>query len=115
MQLVIGINEEALAEWVEYRTEKGKPLSPLALKKTQNVMLKYDEAQQQVMVDAAIMNDWQGLHAVDPPKDMTHAQNRLGSYTGTNQQKLTPAQRTAAKREALRAGRPALGVVATNG
>ena len=71
MQITIGINQEALQEWIEYRRDKGKPLSALALKKTQNMMLRYDEAQQQRMVDAAIMNDWQGLHAVDPPKQQT--------------------------------------------
>ncbi len=62
------INEEALQEWVEYRKEKKKPLSPLALKKTQNLMSKFGEEQQQIMVDTAIMNDWQGLHAVEAPK-----------------------------------------------
>ena len=68
VQQVIGINALALEEWVEYRTEKKKPLSALALKKTQNVMLKHDEETQQRMVDAAIMNDWQGLHYTEPPK-----------------------------------------------
>lgn len=77
MQITIGINQEALQEWIEYRREKGKPLSSLALKKTQNIMLRYDEAQQQRMVDAAIMNDWQGLHAVDPPKQQTTRQATL--------------------------------------
>lgn len=71
MQIVIGVNEEALQEWIEYRKEKGKPLSSLALKKTQNIMVRFDEAQQQHMVDAAIMNDWQGLHAVEAPKVQT--------------------------------------------
>ena len=71
MQITIGINQEALQEWIEYRRDKGKPLSALALKKTQNIMLRYDEAQQQRIVDAAIMNDWQGLHAVDAPKQQT--------------------------------------------
>ena len=77
MQITIGVNQEALQEWIEYREEKGKPLSPLALKKTERVLLKYDEAQQQLMVDAAIMNDWQGLHAVDPPKETTTRQTTL--------------------------------------
>jgi hypothetical protein len=71
------INEEALQEWIEYRTDKKKPLSNLALKKTQNLMLKFDEAQQQHMVDAAIMNDWQGLHPVEPPKQFTSRQTTL--------------------------------------
>jgi len=66
--MIDGMNSEALAEWIEYRTQKKKPLSPLALKKTQNILLKYDETTQQRMVDAAIMNDWQGLHYTEPPK-----------------------------------------------
>jgi hypothetical protein len=71
----ININEIALEEWKEYRTEKKKPLSPLALKKTNNLMLKFGFAQQQLMVDTAIMNDWQGLHAVDPPKQNLRSTN----------------------------------------
>ena len=67
-QTAIGVNEMALSEWIEYRTEKKKPLSPLALKKTQNLLMKHDEATQQRMVDGAIMNDWQGLHYIEPPK-----------------------------------------------
>ena len=57
MQITLGVNEEALQEWIQYREEKKKPLSALALKKTQNLMLKFSEAQQQLMVDVAIMND----------------------------------------------------------
>ena len=67
-QSIIGINQEALDEWIEYRQEKKKPLSNLALKKTTNLLLKYPESHQQHMIDVAIMNDWQGLHPVDPPK-----------------------------------------------
>ena len=67
-QIIIGINEEALGEWIEYRQEKKKPLSNLAMKKTQNLLLKYGESHQQHIVDTAIMNDWQGLHPVDMPK-----------------------------------------------
>jgi hypothetical protein len=67
-QPITNINEEALAEWVEYREEKKKPLSPLALKKTQNLLLKYGSAHQQHIVDVAIQNDWVGIHAVPMPK-----------------------------------------------
>ena len=80
MQIVIGVNEEALQEWIEYRKEKGKPLSNLALKKTQNIMVRFDETQQQHMVDAAIMNDWQGLHAVEAPKVQTTRQTSIRDY-----------------------------------
>jgi len=69
--MVLGVNEEALSEWIEYRREKKKPLSNLALKKTQNLMAKFEYEHQQLMVDAAIMNDWQGLHPIEKPKEHT--------------------------------------------
>jgi hypothetical protein len=62
------INDEALAEWIEYRTEKKKPLSALALKKTKNLLRKFGFAHQQHIVDVCVMNDWQGLHPVEMPK-----------------------------------------------
>jgi len=68
-QVKLGINQEALAEWIEYRKDKGKPLSALALKKTENILIKFGEAHQQHIVDTAIMNDWRGLHPVEMPKE----------------------------------------------
>ena len=76
-QTIIRLNEEALEEWIEYRKEKKKPLSTLALKKTQNLMLKHGYEQSQHMVDAAILNDWQGLHVVDEPKEKTTRSTKL--------------------------------------
>ena len=46
-------------------------MSPLALKKTKNLLLKHGFDQQQIMVDTAIQNDWIGLHEVDVPKKQT--------------------------------------------
>ena len=76
-QATIGLNQEALNEWIEYREFKKKPLSQFALQKTEKLMLGFDEAMQQHMVDIAIMNDWQGLHPVDPPKQNTTRQTSL--------------------------------------
>ena len=76
-QQIIGLNEEAIEEWKEYRVEKKKPLSALALKKSQNLLLKFGYDHQQHIVDTAIMNDWQGLHPVDPPKKITSRQTSL--------------------------------------
>ena len=70
-QTIIGINQAALDEWIEYREFKKKPLSSFALKKTQNLLLKYGEEQQAHIIDTAIQNDWQGLHHVDMPKRQT--------------------------------------------
>ena len=58
----IGLNEEALTEWIEYRKYKKKPLSQFALDKSISFLLRYPEDHQQYLVDQAIMNDWQGLH-----------------------------------------------------
>jgi hypothetical protein len=70
-QTIIGVNEQAIEEWQEYRQEKKKPLSPLALKKSQNLLLKYGLEHQQHIVDTAIMNDWQGLHPVEMPRHIS--------------------------------------------
>jgi hypothetical protein len=67
-QQTLGLNQDALEEWIEYREFKKKPLSELALKKSKNMLLRYPEEHQQHIVDTAIMNDWQGLHPVDMPK-----------------------------------------------
>jgi len=70
-QQIIGLNEEAIEEWKEYRVEKKKPLSALALKKSQNLLLKFGYDHQQHIVDTAIMNDWQGLHPVEMPRQIS--------------------------------------------
>jgi hypothetical protein len=69
-QPTININMEALEEWTEYRVEKKKPLSKLALKKTQNLLLKLGYEHQQHCVDVAIQNDWVGLHPVEMPRQI---------------------------------------------
>lgn len=64
------VNQESLEEWIEYRIEKKKPLSNLALKKSTNLLAKFPIDHQAHIVDTAIMNDWQGLHVVDMPKEV---------------------------------------------
>ena len=76
-QVTIGINQEAIQEWIEYREYKKKPLSQYALAKSEKFLSKYDEAQQQWLVDSAIMNDWQGLHHIDPPRQTSTKQTTI--------------------------------------
>ena len=71
MQITIGLNQEAVDEWIEYRQSKKKPLSELALKKVIKRLSKFDEETQQRMVDRAIENDWTGLHDIEAPKENT--------------------------------------------
>ena len=66
---ISAVNQEALQDWAEYRKEKKKPLTPMALKRTTKILLQCEDHEHQMhCVDRAIMNDWQGLHMVDPPK-----------------------------------------------
>jgi hypothetical protein len=84
-QTIIGLNEQAIEEWIEYREEKKKPLSPLALKKSKNLLMKYGLAEQQHFVDIAISNDWVGIHPCPMPKVMPQQSTRDTSF----QQDLT--------------------------
>ena len=70
-QTIIGLNEEAMSEWIEYRKEKKKPLSPRALGMCERFLLKYSEAHQWYLVEQAIMNDWQGLERQKPKANGT--------------------------------------------
>ncbi len=76
-ELPIGLNVEAFEEWREYREENGKPLSCLARKKVINRLLRHDEKHQQLMVDRAIENDWQGLHDIERPRECTSRQQSI--------------------------------------
>ena len=60
---------EWVQEWIDYRAEdKKKPLTPRALKMVKKWLSKYPEAEQERLVELAIMNGWEGLHYVPPPK-----------------------------------------------
>ena len=76
-EMPLGLNVEALEEWQEYREYKKKPLSPLALKKVKNKLMRHSLDHQQYMVDQAIENDWQGLHEVEPRKENTTRKRTL--------------------------------------
>lgn len=76
IQQEIGVNQDWLDEWIAYRKEdKGKPLTPRALKMTIKWLKKYSEQEQQRLICVAIMNCWEGLHYVEPPKQ-NEARNR---------------------------------------
>lgn len=74
-QITIGLNTEAIEEWIDYRKEKKKPLTERALAKSRKFLLRYPPEIQQWLVDSAIMNDWVGLHHVDPPKNQAPRNN----------------------------------------
>ena len=66
MHLVHDLNQEAWAEWWEWRhKEKKKKITPTAEKKHHKLLRQYSPAIQQQIIDHSIMNDYQGLF---PPK-----------------------------------------------
>jgi len=68
VQRVIGVNQESLDEWIEYRAETHKKMSSLAIKKLTTKLLQWDEETQQRLIDHAIEMDWKGVYWVDPPR-----------------------------------------------
>lgn len=76
-QTTIDLNQEALEEFIEHRKELKKPMTPLAIKKARNILIKHDHEHQQYMVDRAIMSGWTGLWEVERQKQQTTRQNTL--------------------------------------
>lgn len=79
------INEEAYAEWREYRQlECKKKIGPMAEKKQKKMLSAYPPTIQQDIIDQSIMNSWQGLF---PPKNTqasTDPGNELAICDGFN-------------------------------
>ena len=68
-QQEIGINQEALNEWIEYRGEDlKKPMSKRAITKLLNKLQQWSESDQRRLIDHAIEMEWRGVYWVDPPK-----------------------------------------------
>lgn len=106
------INSDAWSEWAEYKKQSKKKLTPATVLKQYSFLSVYDKPTQQIIINQSITNGWQGLFE---PKEQKNAAPRPDGNHGSHQPRHTPAQRTAAKREALRSQSPALGIVATDG
>jgi len=79
-QGVIGLNQAALDECVNYRRQYSKkPMSQPAMDKVVNKLLQWSESEQQRMVDEAIEHEWTGLHFVEPPKKQSTRQSDIYS------------------------------------
>ena len=77
-QITIGINQEWFEEWQEYREhDLKKPMTPRAIKMAERWLLKYPEAEQERLISHAIMNNWRGLHWVEPAKESSTRQTTL--------------------------------------
>ena len=71
-QTIIGLNQEAIEEWAAYWEEDlKKPLTPRARRMVEKKLMQWSEPEQMRMVEAAIENNWRGIHYVEPPKQTT--------------------------------------------
>ena len=85
VQQVIGINQSYLDEWIAYRAEdKKKPMTPRAIKMTITWLLKYPEQEQERLISHAIMNNWEGLHYVEKPKQSSRQSDIYTEITDTS-------------------------------
>ena len=76
-QTTIGLNQEALDEWIAYRAEDlKKPMTPRAIRMVEKKLLQWPESEQMRLVEHAIEHNWRGIYYVEPPKHTTR-QNTL--------------------------------------
>lgn len=57
----IVINASAWAEWIEYRKQAKKKMTPATVKRQQAFLAGYTKTIQQQIIDASIQNGWTGL------------------------------------------------------
>jgi hypothetical protein len=77
-QQTIGLNQDAIDEWVAYRAEDlKKPMTPRAIRMVEKKLLQWSEPEQMRMVEAAIENNWRGIYWVEPSKQATTRQTSL--------------------------------------
>ena len=75
-QSIIGLNQEALQEWLDYREEDlKKPLTPRAIKMLTKKLLKYSESEQERIIEHSIEMNWQGVYYTDPPRQASSTKN----------------------------------------
>ena len=83
-QQEIGLNQEALDEFIENREQLKKPMTELAIKKAKKFLLRYPEDHQQHLVDHAILSGWRGLYHVDIPQQDTRKRSLMQDLTDTS-------------------------------
>jgi len=111
----IYINKDAWAEWIDYRKQSKKKMTPATIAKQQKFLSEYDDDTQQRIIDTSIKQGWAGLFE---PKENNHANTQGHSGQPANKGRRTTADEVREARERARnrhnAGQPDLGgVVAT--
>ena len=67
-QHTIGLNQEALDEWIEHRKDIKSPMTDRAIAIFTKKLLMYPEAEQMRLVEEGIERGWKSIYWVDPPK-----------------------------------------------
>ena len=71
-----GVNPQAWAEFQQHRKTIRKPVTELAARKLQNLLLQYDTNTQQAMVDQSIASRWTGIFPLKGSKPNTASTNQ---------------------------------------
>ena len=69
-EMPIGLNVEALEDWIEHRKEQGRPMTNTAIKRLRNRLMQYPEDIQERAVELAMVAGWQGVF---PEKEVTES------------------------------------------
>lgn len=65
--IVIGLNQEWLNEWIDYRRQDcKKPMSDRAIRMVKKKLLQWSEVEQERLICLAIENEWQGIYYKEP-------------------------------------------------
>lgn len=79
-QQQVGLNQEALDEWMDYRAEDlKKPMTPRAIKMVTKKLMQWTEQEQERLIYHAIEHNWRGIYWVDPPRVAENQSSRQTS------------------------------------
>ena len=86
------LNADAWIEWVNYRKESKKKLTPSTIAKQHQFLSAFDKPTQGIIITQSITNGWTGLFE---PKDSVNAKNQHGFNSGSDRQSKSAAIREA--------------------
>ena len=72
-EMPIGLNVEALEDWIEHRKEMGRPMTNTAIKRLKRKLMQYPEDVQEQAIERAMEANWQGVfpEKVEPRQQST--------------------------------------------
>jgi hypothetical protein len=88
------VDSSTWGEWLEYRKEIKKRMTPSTVKRQGAFLAKHDHDTQKLIIDQSIRNGWTGLFDLKESNN-GHAQKTTGP--GRNPRRLSPSERVRAK------------------